>query len=169
MLNLLRCLVVSLLLSISLSAHADPGAQTVWRLLDYIAVDYPVAVADGKVISEAEYAEMVEFAASVRERTAVLPPSDAQPQLLQKAQELQAAIDAKRSPETVAALARGLAGQLLLAYPMPLAHRAREFDHLRVFPLADDLSVRHRGRVIDGDVVEQAPHRLRAGVGMGGQ
>ena len=121
MLNLLRCLVVSLLLSISLSAHADPGAQTVWRLLDYIAVDYPVAVADGKVISEAEYAEMVEFAASVRERTAVLPPSDAQPQLLQKAQELQAAIDAKRSPETVAALARGLAGQLLLAYPMPLA------------------------------------------------
>ena len=74
MLNLLRCLVVSLLLSISLSAHADPGAQTVWRLLDYIAVDYPVAVADGKVISEAEYAEMVEFAASVRERTAVLPP-----------------------------------------------------------------------------------------------
>ena len=121
MLNLLRCLVVSLLLSISLSAHADPGAQTVWRLLDYIAVDYPVAVADGKVISEAEYAEMVEFAASVRERTAVLPPSDAQPQLLQKAQELQAAIDAKGSPETVAALARGLAGQLLLAYPMPLA------------------------------------------------
>ena len=56
MLNLLRCLVVSLLLSISLSAHADPGSQTVWRLLDYIAVDYPVAVADGKVISEAEYA-----------------------------------------------------------------------------------------------------------------
>ena len=80
MLNVLRCLVVSLLLSISLSAHADPGAQTVWRLLDYIAVDYPVAVADGQVTSEAEYAEMPEFAASVRERTALLTPSAAPPQ-----------------------------------------------------------------------------------------
>ena len=124
MLNVLRCLVVSLLLSISLSAHADPGAQTVWRLLDYISVDYPAAVVDGKVISEAEYAEMIEFSASVRERMALLPPSAAQPQLLQGAQELQAAIDAKRSPEVVAGLARGLAGQLLLSYPMPLAPSA---------------------------------------------
>ena len=121
MLNVLRCLIVSLLLSISLSAHADSGAQTVWRLLDYISVDYPAAVVDGKVISEAEYAEMIEFAASVRERMALLPPSAAQPQLLLGAQELQAAIDAKRPPEVVAGLARGIAGQLLQAYPMPLA------------------------------------------------
>ena len=124
MLNVLRCLVVSLLLSISLSAHADSGAQTVWRLLDYIAVDYPAAVADGKVASEAEYAEMTEFAGSVRERMPLLPPSAAQPQLQQGAQELQAAIQSKRSPEVVAGLAHGLAAQLLLAYPMPLAPSA---------------------------------------------
>lgn len=124
MLNVLRCLVVSLLLSISLSAHADSGAQTIWRLLDYIAVDYPAAVADGKVASEAEYAEMTEFAGSVRERMPLLPPSAAQPQLQQGAQELQAAIQSKRSPEVVAGLAHGLAAQLLLAYPMPLAPSA---------------------------------------------
>lgn len=124
MLNALRCLAVSLLLSFALSVHADPGAQTVWRLLDYIAVDYSVAVQDGQVISEAEYAEMIEFAASVRERMAVLSPSEAQPQLLQGAEKLQAAIDAKRPPEAVAELARGLAAQLLQAYPMPLAPSA---------------------------------------------
>ena len=39
-------------------------AQTVWRLLDYLAVDYSGAVQDGKVVSEAEYKEMVEFSRS---------------------------------------------------------------------------------------------------------
>ncbi|MGV8943619.1 FTR1 family protein [Thermomonas sp.] len=121
MLNLLRCLVVSLLLTIALPVQADPGAQTVWRLLDYIAVDYPNAVHDGKVASASEYAEMVEFAASVRERMLELPPTDAKPRLVQAAEELQAGIGAKHSPETLAKMARGLADQLLSAYPVPLA------------------------------------------------
>ena len=57
------------------------SAQVAWRLLDYIAVDYPAAVADGRVISAAEYAEMREFSASVRERLAALPARSATPQL----------------------------------------------------------------------------------------
>ena len=69
----LRCLVASLLLMFAMSANATTGAQTVWRLLDYIAVDYAVAVHDGEVVSEGEYAEMVEFADSVNERMAALP------------------------------------------------------------------------------------------------
>ncbi|KGM57838.1 iron permease [Lysobacter arseniciresistens ZS79] len=121
MTHVLRCLIVSLLLAFALSAHADPGAQTVWRLLDYIAVDYAVAVQDGEVVSEAEYAEMIEFADSVSERVAVLPETGAQAALVDGAAELQAAIAAKQSPEAVAGIARGLAGQLLAAYPMPLA------------------------------------------------
>ncbi|MEO5621800.1 MAG: cytochrome c/FTR1 family iron permease [Dokdonella sp.] len=124
MLNVLRCLVISLLLTIALPVQADPGAQTVWRLLDYIAVDYPNAVHDGKVASASEYAEMVEFAASVRERMLELPRTDAKPQLVQAAEELQAGIRAKQSPETLAKMARGLADQLLSAYPVPLAPSA---------------------------------------------
>lgn len=124
MINVLRCLVISLLLAISMSAHADPRAQTVWRLLDYIAVDYPAAIQDGKVVSASEYAEMTEFVASVRERMAELPPLEATPRLLNAAEELQAAIRAKRSPEAVAAMAHGLASQLLRAYPVPLAPSA---------------------------------------------
>ena len=33
-----------------------PSAEVAWRLLDYIAVDYPGAVSMGRIISEAEYA-----------------------------------------------------------------------------------------------------------------
>src|SRR5690606_26018111 len=100
-----RCLVASLLLMFAMSANATTGAQTVWRLLDYIAVDYAVAVQDGEVVSEGEYAEMVEFADSVNERMAALPATSETAELIDGA----------------AALARGLAGQLLQAYPMPVA------------------------------------------------
>tara|TARA_R110001583_G_scaffold100369_2_gene246329 strand:+ start:269 stop:1333 length:1065 start_codon:yes stop_codon:yes gene_type:complete len=36
-------------------------AKQLWQLLDYVAVDYSGAVADGVIISEAEYAEMLDF------------------------------------------------------------------------------------------------------------
>jgi len=73
------------------------SAQVAWRLLDYIAVDYPAAVADGRVISAAEYAEMREFSASVRERLAALPARSATPQLLKDADAMTAAIE-RRAP-----------------------------------------------------------------------
>lgn len=57
-------------------AHAQTApAQTIWRLLDYIAVDYSGAVAQGRVINETEYVEMVEFSASVRQRLAAAAQS----------------------------------------------------------------------------------------------
>lgn len=100
------------------------SAQVAWRLLDYIAVDYPAAVADGRVISAAEYAEMREFSASVRERLAALPATSATPQLLKDADVLIAAIE-RRAPEAeVGQRARALAAELLRAYPTPLAPSA---------------------------------------------
>src|SRR5215212_2061819 len=62
--------------------------QTSWRLLDYVAVDYPGAVAAGRVISDAEYAEMREFAASVSTRIAALPARPARPALIARAHDL---------------------------------------------------------------------------------
>ena len=62
------------------TAATGSGADvaTTWRLLDYVAVDYAGAVKDHQVISDSEYAEMQEFAATapqVRspERTVTLP------------------------------------------------------------------------------------------------
>src|SRR3546814_2876724 len=55
---------------------SETQVQTVSRLLDYVAVHYTGAVSGGRVISEAEYAEMVEFAGQVETRLESLPEKD---------------------------------------------------------------------------------------------
>jgi high-affinity iron transporter len=99
----------------------DADVQTAWRLLDYVGVDYAGAVADGHVISTAEYAEMQEFAASIQSRIAALPQTPEQPSLVTAAAHLQSAIAAKADPGTVRSQADMLADSLLSAYPVPLA------------------------------------------------
>ena len=106
------------------AAAKDDAVQTSWRLLDYIAVDYPGAVSNGgKVLSAAEYAEMREFSASVAQQLKSLPDKPAKPALLAKSAQLSSAIGAKSPPATVANLARSLNSDLLRAYPVPLGPR----------------------------------------------
>lgn len=102
----------------------DKDVQTIWRLLDYIAVDYTGAVAGGRVTSEAEYAEMIEFAGQVETRLSELPEKDAKPRLLDLSKALRTTIDRKESVASVAGEARALAAALLAAYPVPLAPAA---------------------------------------------
>ncbi|HEX9933373.1 MAG TPA: FTR1 family protein [Allosphingosinicella sp.] len=118
----------ALLLSFSLFATAPASArqaevQTTWRLLDYVAVDYPEAVRGGRIVNQAEYAEMTEFSASIRERIAGLPNHAAKPALAAQADGLAQAIAAKAPPERIAASARRLGRELLAAFPVPLAPR----------------------------------------------
>ena len=82
-------LVACLLLAASLAVHANPQVQTIWRLLDYVAVDYPEAVQDGAVVNQLEYDEMLEFSSTVRERLALLPPHAATEQLAAQARALE--------------------------------------------------------------------------------
>jgi high-affinity iron transporter len=122
-----RCLA---LLWLCLLAFATPAAaqqgdvQTSWRLLDYLAVDYPGAVRDGRVVSASEYKEMSEFAGSVGERIGGLPQKPEKARLISGADALKAAIARKAAPEDVARLAHGLAAQLIAAYPVPLAPKS---------------------------------------------
>src|SRR5690606_39651556 len=77
--KLLRSLSALVLAFACLAAHAAvTDSQTAWRLLDYIAVDYPEAVSDGEVVNEFEYAEMLEFSTSAGELIAGLEPTAAQ-------------------------------------------------------------------------------------------
>jgi high-affinity iron transporter len=106
--------------------RAEPAAnpndvQTAWRLLDYLAVDYGGAVEGGRIKNTTEYAEMTEFAHSVSSRLATLPPKTQRSALLAGAARLQGVIARKGTPQEVAALAHGLAVDLLQAYPVPLA------------------------------------------------
>jgi len=124
-----RALVAALfcfvLLPISARAQeTTPSAQVAWRLLDYLAVDYSGAVANGAVVSQSEYAEMREFSASVRERLAALPHTPAQAALVGQADDLITAIGRKASATEVADRAHRLANDLLAAYPTPVAPSA---------------------------------------------
>ncbi|NBW75836.1 MAG: iron permease [Sphingomonadaceae bacterium] len=98
--------------------------QTVWRLLDYIAVDYEGAVSKGKIISPAEYAEMTEFAGTVRRGISGLPDKPGRAALEKAAGEIEGLIAAKDEPAIVAARSRELATRLLAAFPVPLAPRS---------------------------------------------
>ncbi|HVQ07294.1 MAG TPA: cytochrome c/FTR1 family iron permease [Allosphingosinicella sp.] len=109
-------------LALPTAARADDAAvQTAWRLLDYVAVDYRGAVADGRVVSVAEYAEMREFSASVTQRLSALPAHQAKAALVADARALEAAVARMAAPGDVDRMARGLGTRLLAAYPVPLA------------------------------------------------
>jgi high-affinity iron transporter len=113
------------LLAFATPAAAQQGdVQTSWRLLDYLAVDYPGAVRGGRVVSASEYKEMGEFAGSVRERIGALPDKPAKAKLVAGAEALKAAIGRKAAPDEVATLAHGLAARLIAVYPVPLAPKA---------------------------------------------
>ena len=107
----------------SLAQDAALGTEVrqTWKLLDYLAVDYPGAVENGTVVSDFEYAEMQEFSATAGEKVIALPPREGHQDLVAQAARLRAAIDALAAPEEVTRLAHGLADSLLVTYPVPVA------------------------------------------------
>jgi high-affinity iron transporter len=106
---------ISLLcLAVALPVHADPARLA--QLVDYVGVDYAVAVEDGKVISEAEYSEMLEFAGLIEAQVEDLPRGRTRDGLRLLAADLAAAIEAKADPARVADLAFEMT-ELLLASP----------------------------------------------------
>src|SRR3954466_5394654 len=124
---MLRRLLLSLALAlvfgcaVAASAAASPAdVQTTWQLLDYLAVDYGGAVRGGKVVSASEYAEMREFSASATDKIAALPAHPAKARLVAEGNRFKALIEAKASPQDVAAAAHALGQHLLAAYPVPL-------------------------------------------------
>jgi high-affinity iron transporter len=103
------------------TAHAEPpeaNPRQTWQMLDYIAVDYAGAVHGGRIVAPGEYAEMQEFAGTVRTQLSGLPASSKQPALLAQADQLVTAVAAKAEPTEVATLARRLADDLLASYPI---------------------------------------------------
>lgn len=89
------------LLTLALATDPVLGQEvgaTLVHLLDYIAVDYPEAVAGGKVRNEDEYREMTEFAGNVRQGIARLPERAEKAHLARRAERLAGRI-AERAPE----------------------------------------------------------------------
>jgi high-affinity iron transporter len=74
-------LFMALVLGASVAEAADGSARAVVHLLDYIRQDYGGAVADGRVISADEYAEMREFSAEVLRSAEETPELAADPRI----------------------------------------------------------------------------------------
>ncbi|HEX6720435.1 MAG TPA: cytochrome C, partial [Burkholderiaceae bacterium] len=68
---------------------------TIVHLLDYVAVDYPEFVKDGKVLDEAEYKEQLDFVGQAITSIELMPDNPARASLLDKARALLAQVQAK--------------------------------------------------------------------------
>ena len=126
-----RCLLILLLsacawMSTPTSAADAPEAKAkqVWQLLDYVAVDYGGAVANGAVVKDTEYAEMQEFAATAERQLGELPRQAGSETLLRQAASLREAVANKAAPAEVGRIAHDLAGAVQRAYPFPVAPAA---------------------------------------------
>ena len=96
---------------------------TLVHLLDYIAVDYGEAVAEGKVRNADEYREMAEFASNVREGIARLPQHPEKGALQDQAGALEKRIAAKASAEDVASAASRLRQSIVAVYQVAVGPR----------------------------------------------
>jgi high-affinity iron transporter len=99
-------------------------AKQLWQLIDYVAVDYSGAVADGSVVSASEYAEMLDFTENARKQVPQLPPHPARDNIAQAIVELHAAVVRKADAKEVARLAHRANALLIAAYPIPVAPKS---------------------------------------------
>ena len=116
---MLACMLLALPLRGALAQ--DETAGRLVHLLDYIGVDYGGAVVDGAAVSDAEYAEMQEFTASVVELIGGLPQKPGRDELVTQAAALRAAVDGKAPAAEVAGLAAQLKTRVAALYELRLA------------------------------------------------
>lgn len=107
----------------ALAVASDEQAQTVIHMLDYVSVDYPEFVKDGKVLDEPEYQEQREFASQSIQLLQQLPAAEGRDAVLAKARQLLARVDAKADGAEVSALARGIAADVVRVYKLAVAPR----------------------------------------------
>ncbi len=112
-------LLISLLLSLSFTLLAfgkAEHARMMVHLLDYIAVDYSMAVQNGKVVSAAEYQEMNEFAQTIIELGEKTPASIQSDLIL-----LQKLVADKATIDKVSSVSNGIKQKIISHYQLEIA------------------------------------------------
>lgn len=110
-------LISFLSFSLGFSAFAADAnsARLVVHLLDYLAKDYPGAVGeDGKILSDSEYAEQVEFANTAFKASQDIPELSSAVDLRASIKDLHDKIVAKAPPSVITPLARKIQAEVLL-------------------------------------------------------
>lgn len=116
---LLLYLVLLMLFSKSLPADT----QQILQLIDYVGVDYSGAVVDGKVVSAAEYAEMLDFSAGIQQQLTGLPENKVKANLLVQSQELSLWIEQKQASAKVRQLTAQMHASIINAYDIVVVPR----------------------------------------------
>ena len=125
----IRCFAMVLMsIWLASTAHAqnadqNAGAKQLWQLIDYVAVDYGGAVEHGKVVSDGEYAEMLDFSDNAVKQIAALPPHPTKSAVSAAIADLRAAVVGKADAAEVKRLAHRANALLIAAYPIPVAPR----------------------------------------------
>ena len=121
---LLPCLLGAIVLP-SRAADVTPQERgaTIVHLLDYVAVDYPEFVKDGKVLDEGEYKEQLEFVGQAIASLEQLPDNPARTKLLDTARGLLAQVQAKAAGDAVSGGANQLKADVIGAYRLTVAPR----------------------------------------------
>ncbi|MES2950118.1 MAG: cytochrome c/FTR1 family iron permease [Pseudomonadota bacterium] len=111
----------------------DQG-PTIVHLLDYVGVDYPGTVKDGKILDASEYAEQVEFVSQAMALLGRLPEKPSKAALQTRGKRLHDLIQAKAAGSEVATLADGLRWDVIRAYGIAIAPKQAP-DLSRAAPL----------------------------------
>ena len=103
------------------SAESSDGAKQLWQLIDYVAVDYGGAIANGAVVSEGEYAEMLDFTENAQKQALLLPDHSSKSVLIASINQLREAVVNKADSFEVAKRAHAANAILVSGYPFPVA------------------------------------------------
>jgi high-affinity iron transporter len=103
----------------NVSLAASP-LQRMQQLVDYVGVDYPGAVAEGKVRNPVEYEEMQDFVRTINNLSQELPKSDQRDAILKAVGELQLAVEHKADSGRVTAITGQIRKMLLNGYALPV-------------------------------------------------
>ncbi|MCM2251075.1 MAG: cytochrome c/FTR1 family iron permease [Ramlibacter sp.] len=102
---------------------AAENAQAAIHMLDYVSIDYPEFVQDGKVLDPPEYQEQLEFARQSIGLLQAMPHAPEKDALVARAGQLLARIESKAPGVEVAALARAVAADVMRIYNVTVAPR----------------------------------------------
>lgn len=106
---------------------AQSDTRQLMQIAEYINVDYSEAVADGEIISDAEYSEMLEFSSLAVEKSRKLDGGEA---ALAASIQLQQAIQAKADPVDITPITVELRNALMaLAPAVSLPDTLSEIEH----------------------------------------
>ena len=117
-------LIMALLFALTVNtAYAAPPQQVMMHILDYVGVDYPGTVNNGRVVNAAEYAEQKEFVQHVVELAGELPDSPARADIIKACRELQTAVEQHAAGAQVIDLTRRMRAQLVESYNIATSPR----------------------------------------------